>query len=161
MQPFPHRYSIAAVANPAGDVSVYGANLPALATGLPAEFGGTGNQWSPETLFVAAVADCFVLTFRGIARASKLTWTSIACEVDGTLDRVERLSQFTGYVMRVMLHVPPGTSQAEAQRVLVRAEQTCLVGNSLRAAPRLEACVEVDREEEETDHHDSTHSVSV
>jgi organic hydroperoxide reductase OsmC/OhrA len=36
-----------------------------------------GNAWSPETSLVAAVADCFILTFRGVAQAAKFPWESL------------------------------------------------------------------------------------
>ena len=152
MEPFPHRYSVTAVARVEGDIALEAARLPALASALPAEFGGPGNRWSPETLLVAAVADCFALTFRGVALANKFAWTSLTCEVDGTVDRVERLLQFTGYVLRVKLCVPAGTDEEQAQRLLARTEQTCLVGNSLKAASRLEATVEVESCEHANEH---------
>jgi organic hydroperoxide reductase OsmC/OhrA len=31
------------------------------------QLGGPGGQWSPETLLVAAAAECFILTFRAVA----------------------------------------------------------------------------------------------
>jgi hypothetical protein len=34
---------------------------------MPREFDGRGNQWSPESLLAAALADCFVLSFRAVA----------------------------------------------------------------------------------------------
>jgi hypothetical protein len=40
---------------------------------------------------VAAVADCFALTFRAVAKASQLQWTKLLCDADGTLDRSEEL----------------------------------------------------------------------
>jgi organic hydroperoxide reductase OsmC/OhrA len=67
MQPFPHHYSVIAKADTQGDVALAGDRLPPIPSAPPTEFGGPGDRWSPETLFVAAVADCFVLTFRGIA----------------------------------------------------------------------------------------------
>jgi len=88
MQEFPHHYSVAAVANPEGEVALQSDRLPSLTSTPPAEFGGPGDRWSPETLLVAALADCFVLTFRALARASKLSWLSLRCDVEGTLDRV-------------------------------------------------------------------------
>jgi hypothetical protein len=33
-----------------------------LQSAAPAEFDGPGNRWSPETLLVGAVPDCFILT---------------------------------------------------------------------------------------------------
>lgn len=142
MQPFPHRYSVAAAASVEGDVVLDGERLPSLPSAPPTEFDGPGDRWSPETLLVGALADCFVLTFRAIARLSKLPWLSLACDVVGTVDRVERVTQFTGFVVRARLRVPVGTNQDQARRLLTKAEETCLVTNSLKATSRLEAEVE-------------------
>ena len=142
MQDFPHLYSVSARADAEGDVDLESPRLPALVSAPPAEFGGPGDRWSPETLLVAAVADCFILTFRAIARGSKLAWTSLSCEVEGTLDRVERVTQFTGFRVRASLRVPSGTDEARAKRLLERAEQGCLVTNSLKAKSQLSLTVE-------------------
>lgn len=143
MQDFPHRYTAAAHADAEGEIKLDSERLPSLVSAPPSEFGGPGDRWSPETLLVAAVADCFVLTFRAIARASKLPWLSLACEVEGTLDRVERVTQFTEFRVRASLRVPPDTSEERAQRLLDRAEQHCLITNSLKAKSQLTATIEV------------------
>jgi organic hydroperoxide reductase OsmC/OhrA len=144
MQPFPHHYSVVAGAKREGDVALEGAGLPALRSAPPAEFGGPGDQWSPETLLVAAIADCFVLTFRAIAGASKLPWTSLTCDVAGAVDRVDHVTQFTRFEVRARLRVPAGTREDSALRLLTKAEQTCLVTNSLKAEAHLEAVVDVE-----------------
>jgi hypothetical protein len=84
MHPFPHHYTISAVAAPDGDVALSEQQLPKLVSAPPAEFDGPGDRWSPETLVVAAVADCFVLTFRAVAKLSKLRWATLTCEASGT-----------------------------------------------------------------------------
>lgn len=33
-------------------------------TAPPVQFGGDGKEWSPEDLFVAAVADCYLFSFK-------------------------------------------------------------------------------------------------
>jgi organic hydroperoxide reductase OsmC/OhrA len=143
MQPLPHHYAVVASGAADGEVALASEGLPALASAAPAEFGGPGGRWSPETLLVAAMADCFLLTFRAIARASKVAWLSLRCEVEGTLDRVERVTQFTGFVVRASLKLPAGGNAEQAQRLLERAEKSCLITNSLKGATRLEATVEV------------------
>jgi peroxiredoxin-like protein len=144
MQPYPHHYAVVASSGAEGDVSLAAEQLPTLASAPPAEFGGPGDRWSPESLLVAAVADCFILTFRAIARASKLSWVSLRCEVEGTLDRVERVTLFTGFLVRASLRIPAGANEEQAQRLLERAEKSCLITNSLKGASRLEATVEVE-----------------
>jgi organic hydroperoxide reductase OsmC/OhrA len=134
---------VSATADAEGEVRLESGNLPALLSAPPPEFGGPGGHWSPESLCVAAVADCFVLTFRALARASKLPWSALRCNVEGTLDRVERVPQFTAFLLRAVLQVPAGTDEGRARGLLERAEQTCLISQSLKARPRLEATVEV------------------
>ena len=99
MQNLPHHYKVAATAAPEGDVNLTSDNLEPIPSLPPAEFGGPGNRWSPETLLIAAVADCFMLSFRAIARASKLSWISLKCEVEGTLERSEGTMKFTEFVI--------------------------------------------------------------
>jgi organic hydroperoxide reductase OsmC/OhrA len=135
--PFPHHYRTSAHAATTGDVTVAGDRLPDIATQAPPEFGGPPGYWSPETLLTAAVADCFILSFRAVARASKVPWVSLAVDVEGVLERVERVTKFTRFVVSPRLTVPPGTSEAAALEALHRAERVCLVTNSLSAASEL------------------------
>ncbi len=67
MQLYPHRYIATASGRAVGSVTVSGSALPAIETASPPEFGGPKGVWSPEILLTAAVADCFILTFRGVA----------------------------------------------------------------------------------------------
>ena len=73
MQDLPHHYKVAASAAPQGEVNLASNLLDPILSAPPAEYGGPGNRWSPETLLVAAVADCFILSFRAVARASKFS----------------------------------------------------------------------------------------
>jgi organic hydroperoxide reductase OsmC/OhrA len=143
MHPFPHRYSASATAEADGDILLDSDGLPSLVTSAPAEFGGPGDRWSPETLLVGAVADCFILTFRAVAKASSLPWTALSCEAEGVLDRVDRVTLFTEISVRASLRIPPGVDEVRALRLLERAEEHCLVTNSLSATAHLDAQVEV------------------
>jgi organic hydroperoxide reductase OsmC/OhrA len=142
-QDFPHRYPASAAAGMGGDVTLQSRSLPRLASAAPLEFGGPGDRWSPETLLVAAVADCFVLTFRAVARAAQLPWNELLCDVIGTLDRVERVTAFTHFVIRAELEVPDGVDEERARSLLERAEHACLITNSLKAQTTLETAVHV------------------
>jgi peroxiredoxin-like protein len=142
MQEYPHHYTVTATAQDTGDVRLAGDQLPALASAPPAEFGGPGDRWSPETLLVAAIADCFVLTFRAIARASKLQWQDLSCSVTGTLERVEKTTKFTEFRISATLRAPARTDQDRARRLLEKAEENCLITNSLSGKVHLDAQVE-------------------
>ena len=143
MQEFPHRYQVTASAGPEENVTLESPGLEDLPSAAPAEFGGPGDQWSPETLLAAAVADCFILSFRAIARASKFEWISLSCDVEAILDKVEKVTQFTEFRETVVLEVPPGSDEAKAMRLLERAEHVCLITNSMKGTTHLDATVKV------------------
>jgi peroxiredoxin-like protein len=142
MKEFPHHYAISAHAGTEGDISIEGDELPALSTAPPAEFGGPGDRWSPESLLVASVADCFILTFRAIARASQLTWLELDCDAEGVLAKVDGITRFTEFTVRATLRVPAASDEERARRLLAMAEKNCLITNSLTAGVHLEAEVD-------------------
>jgi len=143
MQELPHLYRVTAEGAIEGGVELRADRLPVLSTAPPAEFGGPGDRWSPETLLVGAVADCFILTFRAVARASRLPWTSLQCRVAGTLDRVERVTQFTRVDIHARLSVPAHADPELARRSLEKAESGCLISNSLKADVHLDPEIDV------------------
>jgi organic hydroperoxide reductase OsmC/OhrA len=144
MHPYPHVYVTHAAGQKTGEVTVTSARLPNLSTAPPAEFDGPGDAWSPETLLCAAVADCFVLTFRGVSRAGKLEWRSLECRVEGSLERTDGITRFTVFKTFAKLTVPQSTDVADARRLLERAEHVCLVANSLNGSRMLDTEVLVE-----------------
>jgi organic hydroperoxide reductase OsmC/OhrA len=133
MQGFPHSYLASASGRNEGSVVVSGDGLPDLDTQAPPQFGGPEGVWSPETMLSAAVANCFILSFRAIAGASKFEWTALECDVEGVLDRPERTTFFTAFNIHAVLRVPTDAKLEMAQRLLEKAEQICLVTASLKS----------------------------
>ena len=139
MEEFPHNYRVTASAQAKGNVALSSNGLPDLVTGPPAEFGGPGDIWSPETLFVGSISDCFILTFRAIAQASKLSWSLLECTAEGTLERIERSTKFTTINIKASVHVPAGTDAERVRRLLEKSEANCLITQSMNAVVHLEA----------------------
>jgi organic hydroperoxide reductase OsmC/OhrA len=133
MHPLPHRYHVQARADAEGPVRIDTAGAPTLQTAPPPEFDGPGGCWSPETLLAAAVADCYTLAFRAVARASRLAWTAIDVSVEAVLDRADGVTRFTRIVVAPRLCVDEGVSERLAITVLEKAARSCLVTNSLLA----------------------------
>jgi organic hydroperoxide reductase OsmC/OhrA len=148
MQPYPHTYSVWASGESSGRVMLGSPQLPDLETASPPQFGGPGGVWSPETLLCAALADCFVLTFRSVSRAARFEWRSLECRVEGVLERVDRVSQFTRYATIARLTVPEGADLDKARDLLEQAERGCLIGNSVRGSRTLDAEIVVETMQE-------------
>ncbi len=64
---------------------------------------------------MASVADCFILTFRAIARASKLDWIDLDCEAEGKLEKDVKLTRFTAFHLRATLRIPEGERVEKAR----------------------------------------------
>lgn len=137
MQTYPHHYRVSATGGDTGPVEVSTAGVPALSSAPPPEFDGPGGVWSPETLLTAALADCFVLTFRAVAKAAGFAWQHLHCEVEGTLERAEGVTRFTHFVTRVRLTRAEGSDAAKAAALLERSEKVCLIANSVSASREL------------------------
>lgn len=141
MHPYPHVYAVSGRATATGSVQTTADGLAPLPVAPPIQFDGPGNQWSPETLLCAAVADCLVLTFRAISRASKFEWHEISCHTEGVLERVGGVSRFTRFTTHVVLTLPGTADPQLARRLLEKSEQGCLIANSLSATRELKVDV--------------------
>lgn len=137
MHSFPHTYLAEATGKPTGTVAASSTTLPQLETAPPPQFDGPTGLWSPETLLCAAMADCFVLTFRGVCRAARFDWLHLRCRVEGTLERTEGQTRFTHFATDAHLTVPADGNSEMARQLLERAESACLVANSLRGTRTL------------------------
>ena len=94
------------------------------------------------------MADCFILTFRAVAHASNLRWISLACDATGTLDRIDRVTQFTHFAVRARLVLTDGEDADRARRALEKAEHACLISSSLKASVHLTASIALAEQEE-------------
>lgn len=142
MHPFPHRYRAHAEGRAAGDVTVGAEGLPDIATQAPPEFDGPAGFWSPETLLLAAIADCYILSLRAVARASRLDWTAVQVDVEGVLDKMDGVTRFTRFTLAARLVLPHGTAEGLALNVVKKAKSVCLVTNSLQADCELQPALE-------------------
>ncbi|HWI83721.1 OsmC family protein [Ramlibacter sp.] len=131
MHPLPHHYHAQARGGLSGSVAVTTTDAPALDTHAPPEFGGPGGAWSPESLLVASIADCYILSFRAVARASKLEWAQLEVDVEGVLDRVDGVMRFARYIVRPRLSIVAAEQETLARAALEKAKRACLITNSL------------------------------
>jgi peroxiredoxin-like protein len=116
--------------------------LPELTVVSPPEFGGPAHLWSPEHLFVAAIAACFVTTFEAIAKISQLPIRSFEVVAAGELVRGDdRRYRFTRVVLRPRIEVDDERDVERALRLLPKAEQACLVSRSVSSEIAVEPTV--------------------
>lgn len=133
MQQLPHQYKVTVTGKPTQHLIASADKLPDLSVAPPAQFDGPGDQWSPETLLMASIANCLILSFRAIAQAAQFNWSDIRCESEGVLDKVERKIQFTQVLSQIELTIPAGESKEKAAALIEKSERACFISNSLSA----------------------------
>jgi len=141
MQALPHHYTVSARAESTSNLELSADNLPSMEVAPPTGFGGPGDVWSPEDLLMCSVASCTILSFKAIARASKLEWISLNCTSVGTLDTVDRRVQFTEIVTRATLIIADEANRTKAEKLLHKAEDVCLISNSLTSQSTIECTI--------------------
>jgi organic hydroperoxide reductase OsmC/OhrA len=137
MHPFPHHYEISMQVRPGETARLANGELPQIESAPPVEFGGPGDRWSPEGLFTAAIADCIILNFQGIAAMSKFSWTSLEGKTKAVLDRTDGKMRFTRFDTHIDLTLPAGADPARARLLLEKAEASCPLSNTLNCEKHL------------------------
>jgi organic hydroperoxide reductase OsmC/OhrA len=108
--------------------------LPELALASPPEFGGPPHVWSPEHLYVASIAACFMTTFEAIAEISQLPIRGFDVAARGELVRGEdRRYRFTRVELVPRILVDDQRDVERALRLVPKAEQACLITRSVSA----------------------------
>jgi len=121
-----------------GKVEVPG--LPPLDFASPPEFGGPGGTWTPEHAFVTSAASCILLTFVAVAEFSKLAFHRLSASARGKLEKVEGEGlRFTAIDVELRVEVGSGADIPRAERLVQKAEASCLVSKSLKTAVRVKA----------------------
>ena len=105
---------------------------PAIEVAAPPEFNGPEGMLSPEDLFVAAAASCFMTTFVTFSKKIRFDYKSFSCIARGTLERVEKGFEFTKIHISTTVSVGSDEIKSKAERALELAAKYCLVSNSMK-----------------------------
>jgi organic hydroperoxide reductase OsmC/OhrA len=128
---FPHRYEIALERTASSKAAVEAPPRPPIAGGPPPEFDGDARQWSPEHLLLSSLALCVFTTFEALAARASLGVAGWSARASGMLDKGPDGLAFTSFRVEVLVTVAPADLR-NAERVLARAEQHCIVTKALR-----------------------------
>jgi len=127
-----------------GRISAEGVSEPKIRFSAPVQFNGDHGHWTPEHFLIAAVVSCFVVTFSAMADASKLEVLSLDVSAEGQLGKVDGKLAFAEIVLRPVLTLFAAANQELGERLLLKAEQGCLVARSLSCPIILHSIVQMD-----------------
>lgn len=112
--------------------------LPTVNVASPPQFGGPERVWSPEHLFVAAVASCLMTTFRAVSTMSKLEIAGYSDDASGELIRdSDGRYRIESVTLRPRVVITDPEKVDKALRLIEKAEGACLVSRSIDAEVRM------------------------
>ncbi len=98
---------------------------------IPKEFEGKGDGFSPEDLYLLALTNCFVATFKFAAEKSALTFSKLDVSSKLVVDLDENKKPIMKEVhLFTKLYSP--SSVDKARRLTSKIEGSCLILNSVK-----------------------------
>lgn len=97
---------------------------------IPAEFDGPGDGFSPEDLYVMALQNCFVATFKVFAEKSKLAYGSLKVDAELVVDRDESGRPWMARCL-FKVYLEECLQIENAKRILARVSENCMILNSV------------------------------
>ncbi len=116
---------------------------PDIRVSTPPEFKGPEGNWTPESLFVAAVETCLLFTFLALARSRKLEFVSYRSQAEGLLEPVYGKQVVSRVKVRPTIAVKRAEDVDSARQIVGRMEPNCFISNSIDAEVIVEAEVVV------------------
>jgi organic hydroperoxide reductase OsmC/OhrA len=112
-----------------GEVFVEG--KASIKTGTPKD-SASSSFHSPEDLFVASAAVCYMNGFVEFVRKMRIQFKSFECEAIGKLEKVDRSFEITHIDITAKIGIDSEDLRNKIDRALELAAKYCFVGNSMK-----------------------------
>jgi organic hydroperoxide reductase OsmC/OhrA len=105
----------------------------AIHTSTPKQFGGEGNDWSPEHLFLGSICSCYMSTYISFSKKMNFNITRLDCSAIGQTERVDDSYKFTYINLYPEITIADMSILRQANLAVEKTQKYCLVGNSINA----------------------------
>jgi peroxiredoxin-like protein len=99
----------------------------------PPDFGGEGEQWSPEHLFLGSISSCFMTTYLAFTKKFQFSIAGLSCNIIGEVGLISGKYQFTHINIFPKIYVEEESVKVKAKKALEKTEQYCLIAHSVAA----------------------------
>ncbi len=110
------------------------AHLPPISCGIPPDFGGTGQCYSPDYLFAISILNCLIATFKVYCEKSNASFSEIKGKAVVSMNKHPSEKNFWMSDIDFTLEVTGASHIEKVKTLLDRAVQDCAVSNSVKSA---------------------------
>jgi peroxiredoxin-like protein len=101
--------------------------------GTPPEFGGEGEPWTPEHLFLGSVSGCFMTTYLAFAKKIGFQVAHFECDTIGQIEIIDGKYKFTNINLYPKIYIAHEKQREQANTALEKTHKYCLITNSINA----------------------------
>ena len=99
----------------------------------PPEFGGEGNPWTPEHLFLSSISSCFMTTYLAFAKKLHFDISHFRCDTIGQIEIIVGKYKFTNINLYPKVYIAKEILREKANLALEKTHKYCLITNSVNA----------------------------
>lgn len=108
-----------------------------------AEPGGLQGRWTPEQLFLCALAGSFTTTFADIAPGLKFDYKDLEVEIEGSVRHSRTaVCNFSEILIRPRLTVNSEEQREAGLNLLWRTKSVCMISRAITVPQKLEPTIE-------------------
>jgi peroxiredoxin-like protein len=122
--------------------SLQAADRTPIGVTIPPQFGGPGDQWSPEELLIGAAQSCTVATFISLAKRRGVGIVSVSSSGRGTVARSDTGMSFSEVTLELRVIIEDDKQRDAVAALVERAHRGCIVSSSLRCPVTVTAVVD-------------------
>lgn len=106
---------------------------PAVIVSTSPEFGGTGDEWNSEILFLSAITSCYMTTYLQFVKKLKFDNAGFECTATGQVELVDGKYKFTYIHVYPKAQVTTKVDEEKASLAMEKTKKYCLISNSINA----------------------------
>lgn len=105
---------------------------------IPQEMDGPGIGTNPDEMLLGAATTCYIITLAAMLERSRIEKTSLVVESSAIVDVTNGIFSYKKIIHRPTLVIVNETDAKMATRLLVKAEDTCMISKALRGNVEIE-----------------------
>jgi peroxiredoxin-like protein len=105
----------------------------AIQIATPPEFGGEGEAWTPEHLFLSSISSCYMTTYLSFAKKLGFEISHFDCNTIGQIEIFESKYMFTSINLFPKVYIKGEELRDKAKIAMEKTNKYCIISNSVNA----------------------------